>query len=362
MRSLESLAADKIAYRSHIGPHAAGQSLVDFLSNRFKYFNAEQWRQCIESLDVQVNAKGANPEQMLVDGDLVQYFAMRKPEPKVPTHIPIVYQDEDLLIVNKPAHIPVHPTGRYLRNTLIHVLQAQTKLKFLILAHRLDRETSGICVLSKTPLGKDKMYWQFFNGEVEKTYWALTWGKPKPPSGVVDAPIGIAKPDQSRIRIKQMVGGKDAKSARTKYHTLSTRWVEAPEWTPPPWPNMVEMTQGKPAGRWPISLVECRPLTGRTNQIRVHLTQLGCGIVGDKMYDPDESVFHAFKDAQPVLESEKAPRDGFIRLSDELRRRLILDAHALHARSLGFRHPRTQKWMVLEAPPPKSWQSLYDRP
>ena len=356
---LADLAGDKISYRSHIGPHAQGQKLIEFLCRRFTYFSDPQWRQCIESRDVLLNGENANPEHVLIAGDLVQYFAMKKPEPKVPTQIPIIYQDEDLMVVNKPPHIPVHPTGRYLRNTLIHVLQQQTKLKFLVLAHRLDRETSGLLVLSKTPLGKDKMYWQFFNGEIDKTYWGLVWGRPTPPSGVIDAPLGLARPDQSPIRIKQVVNGKDAKSARTKYHTLGTKWIEAPEWIPPPWPGLEKMIQGKPKGQWPISLVECKPITGRTNQIRVHLTEVGCGIVGDKLYDPDEATFLAFKDGEPILHGEKGVK-GYIRLNDELKRRLVLEAHALHARKLTFRHPRTQKMMTLEAPPPTSWQGLFE--
>lgn len=357
---------ERICFRSHIGPHASGRSLVDFLSKRFTYFSDAQWRKHIEDQDVMVNGALADAERVLIDGDLVQYFAMKKAEPRVPTHIPILYQDEDLLIVNKPAHIPVHPTGRYLRNTLINVLKKQTGLNFLILAHRLDRETSGVCVLSKTPLGKEKMYWAFFKGDLEKTYWALVWGRPNPPSGLVDAPLGLARPDQSRIRIKQVVGGIEAKSARTKYHTLGTKWIQSPTWTPPPWPGLVAMTEGKPAGTWPVSLVECRPLTGRTNQIRVHLTQVGCGVMGDKLYDPDERIFMEFKDAQPMLDEGPAPKgrqsEVFIKMSDSLKRRLTLDAHALHARSLKFRHPRTQKLMTVEAPPPRSWQGLYDKP
>jgi 23S rRNA pseudouridine1911/1915/1917 synthase len=350
---------DRICFGSSIGPHAKGLRLVEFLSGRFKYFNEEQWAQHITTRDVLVNGGTALPEQILTTGDRVEYFAMKRPEPRVPRDISIVYQDEDLLVVNKPPHIPVHPTGRYLRNTLIHVLQTQTRLKFLILCHRLDRETSGLCVLAKTPLAKDKMYWAFYKGEVAKTYWGLVWGKPRPPSGVIDAPLGTAI--GSRIRIKQAVNGTDAKTARTKYHTLGTKWIESPEWEPPRWPALVkEMKDPTKRGPWPISLMECTPVTGRTNQIRVHLTELGCGIVGDKLYDPDENVFMNFKDNSNVLDDDKRTK-GFLILSPELKRRLVLDAHALHARKLTFRHPRTGKSLTLEAPPPRSWHGLYEK-
>jgi 23S rRNA pseudouridine1911/1915/1917 synthase len=287
-------------------------------------------------------------------------MATTRPEPKIPSVVPVLFEDEDLLIVNKPAHIPVHPGGRYLRNTLIHLLKKQRKLEFLVLSHRLDRETTGVCVLAKTTLAKDKMYWQFFNGDIEKTYLALVWGVPNPPSGLIDKPMGLSTPAQSKIRIKQVINGQDAKTAKTKYHTLGTHWILAPHWAPPDWPALQAATAkkwaGKDLGPWPISLVECRPLTGRTNQIRVHLASIGAGIVGDKLYDPDESVFIGFKDSPAQLQGEAG--QDLIKLPKSLMNRLILDSHGLHAKSLKFRHPRTGKTMTVEAPTPDTWRTL----
>jgi 23S rRNA pseudouridine1911/1915/1917 synthase len=353
-------AADRVAYFKHVGSHAEGLTLVDFLVKRFTYFDTLHWTSLIENGDVLLNEDRAEPSRILRAGDKVSYLALMRPEPVAPKKIPIVYEDEDLLIVSKPAHLPVHPTGRYLRNTLINILKEQRKTESIFLAHRLDRETSGVCVLTKTHLAKDKMYWQFFRNETDKTYWGLVWGAPLPPSGVIDAPMGPAKPGQSQIRIKQMVHGADAKQAKTKYHTLSTKWIEAPEWAPPPWPGLLKLLGSKPMrSPWPISLVEAKPITGRTNQIRVHLAHLGAGIVGDKLYDPDEGIFLAFKDQNRSMETKKG---SFIQLSPELRKRLILDAHALHARKLGFRHPRSGKWLEVVAPAPSNWQALYSPP
>ncbi len=364
---------EKVSFRSFIGHNYEGKTILDFLGTRFKYFGADVWTQKIREKDVLLNDQEVLPEQLLKAGDEVKYFAMRVPEPKVPRHIPAIYEDEDLLIVNKPPHIPMHPTGRYLRNTLIHVLQAQKKLDNLILAHRLDRETSGLCVLTKSTLAKDKMYWAFFRGEVEKTYWALVWGRPEPRGGLIDAPMGEAK--DGKIRIKQIVGVPGAKSARTKYRTLSTKWIHAPQWQPPEWEALAKMLPQPFAETqdWPVSLVEAKPLTGRTNQIRVHLAHIGAGLVGDKLYDPEESVFLRFKNQAPKLEASRAEQAGkrpsarkrpqderYLDLSPELMRRLILDAHALHARELRFRHPRTGKLVEFHAPVPKSWQGLYD--
>jgi 23S rRNA pseudouridine1911/1915/1917 synthase len=351
--------SDKVSFFSHIGGVYIGSTLVDFLSTRFKYFPSAEWTRLISIGDVLVNGAMASPDLKLKSADKVEYRAKLREEPVVPKEIPILYEDEDLLIVNKPPHIPVHPTGRYLRNTLIHVLQKKRQDAILILSHRLDRETSGVCVLTKTRLAKEKMYWQFFNSEVEKTYWALVWGKPNPPSGSIDAPMGPADDDKkSRIRIKQMVGVKGAKTAKTKFHTLGTKWIEAPEWKPPPWPAMKKILKDPNSGPWPISLVECRPITGRTNQIRVHLAHIGSGVVGDKLYDPDEQVFTDFKDQA----QDKKNAKSYIYLTPELKRRLILDSHALHARRLRLRHPRTQQWLTIEAPAPKSWVGLYSPP
>ncbi len=378
----ESEIQEKVAFESHIGPHAQGLCLLDFLSQRFTYFSKEGWVEKISTQDVLLNGQFSTPQARLKAGDKVRYMALRTKEPPVPTEIPVLFEDEDLLIVNKPSHIPVHPSGRYLRNTLIHVLQKQRSHKLLFLAHRLDRETTGVCVLTKSHLAKEKVYWQFFNSEVEKTYWALVWGEPRPRSGVIDAPIGVARPGQSRIRIKQIVNGADSKTAKTKFHTLSTQWNQSTGWAPPSWDGLVEtLIRHKKISRveefesytgpWPVSLVECRPITGRTNQIRVHMAHLGCGLLGDKLYDPDESIFMQWKDELPDynlpenLPTKKSKQASHFKpldiQSQGLKNRLVLKGHALHAKALRLRHPRTGKYLEVKAPTPKAWQGLYGR-
>lgn len=356
---------DLIAYRSFVGHNAMGLEFAEYMAKRFTYYSIEAWSQHILGGEVFLNGELASPNQKLKLGDEVKYMARSRPEPLVPKKIPIVYQDQDIVVVNKPAHIPVHPTGRFLRNTMISVLKKQMGLDFLVLAHRLDRETSGLCVLSKTPLGKDKMYWQFYNNEIDKTYWALAWGEPEKRSGIIDVPIGSAHGPQSRskspIRIKQEAYGADSRTAKTKYHTLSTLLHDRPEWNPPPWPALQRLQRGQWQAPWAISLIECKPVTGRTNQIRVHLGQLGTGLVGEKLYDPDEAVFMQIKGQEPDFDVE-GKTGQFMKIPENLAPRLIIDAHALHARRLEFRHPRSGKMMTLEAPAPKSWQGLYKQP
>lgn len=178
MPHLEAFAKEsgnKIAFESNIGPHHAGKTLLDFLTGRFTYFSSALWQEKISAGDILLNGRRPEGGEPLKAGDKVRYLALVQAEPPIPKEIPIIFEDNDLLIVNKPAHLPVHPSGRYLRHTLIHVLKTKRpNQNLLFLAHRLDRETSGVCVLTKTHLAKEKVYWQFFNGEVEKTYWALT--------------------------------------------------------------------------------------------------------------------------------------------------------------------------------------------
>jgi len=376
--ALKEVESEKIAFESNIGPHAQGLCLVDFLTKRFTYFSKDGWIEKIASQDVLLNGHPTQASDKLHAGDKVRYMALKTKEPPVPTEIPALFEDEDLLVVNKPSHIPVHPSGRYLRNTMIHVLQKQRSHKLLFLAHRLDRETTGVCVLTKSHLAKEKVYWQFFNSEVEKTYWALVWGEVSPRSGIVDAPIGTARPNQSAIRIKQVVNGADSKTAKTKYHTLSTQWIESQNWTPPPWSGLIQtLIRNKKIpnesefknyrGPWPVSLVECRPITGRTNQIRVHMAHLGNGVLGDKLYDPDEQIFMKWKDELPDY-NKMAPNSKSLNdiktldlQSMDLKNRLILRGHALHAKSLRMRHPRTGKYLEIRAPAPKTWQGFYKK-
>jgi 23S rRNA pseudouridine1911/1915/1917 synthase len=351
--------SQKSCFSCRVPLKAEGAPLAAYLADRFTYYKQEDWQRMVEEKHILLNGQVQTADTPVHAGDEIKYFTQERPEPKVPTKIAIVYEDQDLLIVNKPAHLPVHPSGKYLRNTLIHLLRKQKHNDKLFLAHRIDRETSGLCVLTKSTLAKEKMYWVFYEGQVEKTYWALVWGKPEPASGMIDVPIGAVPKGNtqlSKIRIKQIVGGVESKRAQTKFKTLQTNWIRGP-WMPPPWKNLQNMTQNKDSGDWPVSLVECRPITGRTNQIRVHMAHVGCGLVGDKLYDPSEEIFLELCEGKPLLEGEEG-LPGF-RLPPHLRPRLVLDAHALHARTLKFRHPRTNETLVLNAPPPQSWRGFY---
>jgi 23S rRNA pseudouridine1911/1915/1917 synthase len=264
-------------------------------------------------------------------------------EDPVPTDVPIVFEDAHLFAVDKPALLPVHPTARYHRNTLIRILKDARPGAFVSLGHRLDRETSGVLVCTKSP-ESDRAFKKAIEARtgIGKTYRAITWGAPDPsiaPS--IDAVVtpaddgpGAFRFERSleldldgRYRVKMRLGKTaDALSASTRF--------------------LVEGTRRSASGRT-YSLVRCELETGRQHQIRVHLASLGAPIVGDKLYGPDESCFARAADGE---------------LTEEDSVMLELPRHALHAARLSLSHPLTGAPLTIDAPLPDDlrefWESL----
>jgi len=347
------------SYNSTINDKFAGSTLLQYLSIRFKYFDEQSWLQRIKNNDLKVNDRKASADYILKKGDNVQYITESRAEPKVPKNIPIIFEDKDILVVNKPAHLPVHSSGKYLKNTLLYILKKNPiKYPFLTLNHRLDRETSGICILSKSQRAKESIYWQFYNRQVDKTYTALVWGHLIKPYGTIDSPIGESTAKTSKIRVKKIINGVKSKTAKTKFKVIRKAFIINKNICPPSWPCLASADQGK----YPVSLVECYPITGRTNQIRVHLASIGHGVIGDKMYDPDENTFLTFKDKKPVLDGDKSKSENFLNLPKELMTRLVLDRQALHASQITFKHPGNNKKLTLKSPFPRNWNTLLKNP
>jgi 23S rRNA pseudouridine1911/1915/1917 synthase len=242
-------------------------------------------------------------------------------ETPVPLDVPIVYEDEHLLAVDKPAMLPVHPTARYHKNTLIKVLQAERPdAPFLSLGHRLDRETSGVMIVSKTRACDRALKKQFqARTDVEKTYLAITWGVPDRGDGKrqfrYERSMELDQDNALRVKMK-------TSNAEGALHAVTVF-------------DVVEVRRG-PAGAT-YARVRCSLETGRQHQIRLHLASLGAPVVGDKLYGPDETAFARGADG------ELTPEDLI---------RLELPRHALHAARLALPHPMTGQPLVLEAPVP----------
>jgi 23S rRNA pseudouridine1911/1915/1917 synthase len=234
---------------------------------------------------------------------------------------PILFEDADLIVLDKPAGLVVHPAPGNLDGTLVNALLAHCGPGFTGIGaerrpgivHRLDKDTSGVMVVAKTQLANDALTAAFASRDLDRAYTALVWGLPQPLAGEIEGPIGRDRRDRKRMAVVEHGG----KPALTRYRSIRA-WQTS------------------------LSLLECRLATGRTHQIRVHLSGRGHPIVGDPLY------------LRRVPTSAKSVREP-------LRGRLLdFPRQALHASTLGFRHPRTGRQICFEAALPADIKALLD--
>ncbi|MEM7306854.1 MAG: RluA family pseudouridine synthase [Planctomycetota bacterium] len=228
------------------------------------------------------------------------------------SELDILYEDEEVLAVDKPAGMPVHPSGRHYRDTLIQQVHARFRagnegLKLPIrLCHRLDLETSGVILIAKGDRTHAHLMQQFEKREVEKEYLAVVRGVPEEDGGRVDLAVGPSRTSAVRLKMACVADGLPS----------STEW------------RVVERAAG-------CALVSCLLHTGRQHQIRVHLDAIGYPLVGDKLYGADEGFFL---------------RNANGELTDDDRRALGLPRHALHNHRLAFSSPTTGERREVRSP------------
>ncbi len=259
-------------------------------------------------------------------------FTLPPPEPAEPRGeaipLDILFEDEHLIVINKPAGMVVHPAAGNWNGTLVNALIAHCGeslsgiggVRRPGIVHRLDKDTSGVMVIAKTDPAHQGLAAQFADhgrtGSLERAYLAIVWGTPTPRRGTIDAPL--ARSSQNRLK-RAVVRDthRDAKQAKTHYRTRSPLGSQA-------------------------SLVECRLETGRTHQIRVHMAHIGHPLLGDKTYGT------GFKTKETKLrpDAQKALRK--------------LNRQALHAYLLGFDHPVLRENMRFEAELPRDLKTLID--
>ncbi|NDD90942.1 RluA family pseudouridine synthase [bacterium] len=318
----------------HVGPNQGGIRLDHFLKERYRRRSRESIQRAIDEGEITINRHQGRhvsvgrlkPSTALLPGDEVRVLTERKPEPDVDFNYKVIFEDDDLFVIDKPAQLPVHPAGRYYFNTLLVHLKTrgfQDPLKAereYFLAHRIDKETSGILVLAKTKEICAGLTAQFAARTTKKRYLAVVRGVP-PEQFTVDAPM--ARSPTSKIELKMAVlpeslGGLNA---------------------------LTEFRRLEVAGDF--ALVECFPKTGRQHQIRVHLDHVGHPLVGDKLYGmPEEDALYFFE--RELLTPERWAK-------------LHHSRHALHAASLGFEHPSTKKWMEFQSDLPADLRGFLDR-
>ncbi len=229
------------------------RTLFDIFSNEFRDRDSEYYAQAIKNGEVKLNDKIADIDTLVRNGDLISHTIHRHEPPVTSRPIRIVKETDELIVVDKPAGIPVHPTGRYRYNTVTKVLQLEQGIE----AHpcnRLDRLTSGLMFLAKNPKGADNFVEQLRKRDVSKEYIARVKGKFPLGEVIVEKPLITLEPRLGLNKIDEENG----KEAKTIFKRLSF--------------------DGE------TSIVKCKPLTGRTHQIRVHLQYLGFPIANDPIY------------------------------------------------------------------------------
>ncbi len=327
-----------------VPPEVAGQRLDVFLQSQLKRTSRTRTQFIVAASCYDVRGLRLRSNHRVQAEEHVLLWRAPWDEVEVPTDVPILYEDDHLFAVDKPALLPVHPTARYHKNTLINLLKSRRPGQFVSLGHRIDRETSGVLFVAKSAAA-DRALKKVIEGRgIEKTYLALTWGAPDrelavglggavqpAPNDGPDAfryERSIELDTASSYRVKMRLGvSATALTAATRFRVESTRTRD-----------------GKSYSR-----VSCQLETGRQHQIRIHLASLGAPIVGDKLYGPDETCFARGADG------ELTPEDSV---------RLELPRHALHAARLSLLHPITQERLTVEAPFPPDlddfWTGLKD--
>ncbi|MCC7345170.1 MAG: RluA family pseudouridine synthase [Deltaproteobacteria bacterium] len=289
----------------------AGERLDRYLAAECPGISRSQLKQLIEAGDVTVEAKAAKPSHKLRGGERVM---LTVPPPEAPALVPediplkVLYEDADLLVLDKPAEMVVHLGAGVKQGTLVNALLHHCKDLSGIggvarpgIVHRLDKGTSGLLVVAKNDRAHQGLSSQFQSRRVAKTYLAFVWGRPRDASGKIDVPLGRSERDRKRIASH----GRKLRPAVTRYRVLK---------------------------RWPaMALLELKPETGRTHQLRVHLAELGNPIVGDPTYG-----------RRHLKASELSPELTAILQETTFQ--------LLHAWRLSFEHPVTGKVMSFEAP------------
>ncbi len=237
----------------------------------------------------------------------------------------VIYEDKDLIVIDKPAGLVVHPAAGNPDGTLVHALIAHCGDSLIGIGgearpgivHRLDKDTSGLLVAAKTERAMASLAKQFANHTIERAYNAVVWGAPRAAEGLIEGQIGRSPFDRKRMAVLR--GG--GKTARTRYRTLEKF--------------------GDPTRPF-AALIECRLETGRTHQIRVHLTHLGHPLIGDPAYG---------RARQPPRPKSPAEETAFTIAGNFPRQ-------ALHAFVLGFQHPSLHKTMRFTSPWPADFAEL----
>ncbi len=293
-----------------------------FLTHHIENATRNKVQQAIERGLVLVDGKKVRPSYQVTGGQII-HVRLPRPEPQraLPENIPldILYEDDDLLVVNKPAGMVTHPAHGNYSGTLVNALLYYCKQLSTLntetragIVHRLDKDTSGVMVVAKTNAAHAHLAKQFSERTIGREYWAVVWGTFKEKSGMIEAELGRSKSDRKKIAV--VAGGKHA---ITEYEVIKRFDY--------------------------LTLVRLRLRTGRTHQIRVHLAHINHPVFGDPVYHGRRIV------AGPGTAQQKAEVHALLQL---------INRQALHAKTLDFTHPRTGRRMSFDSALPADFSAV----
>ncbi|HVS23316.1 MAG TPA: pseudouridine synthase [Gammaproteobacteria bacterium] len=287
-------------YRAVVGDEDAGQSVLAFHVARFRHSDEAAWRQSIALGRVRVNGRRADADDVLRAGDELEFHRPPWQEPDAPERFDVAFEDEDVLVVVKPAGLQVLPAGPFKTRTLLELVRASSPERAVAApAHRLGRGTSGLIAFGKTPRGRSSLARQFRELSLVKTYLAWVEGARLPDSFAAREPIARV----AHGPLKIFVAAERGKESLTRVRVL----------------------RRARAGERERALVAAQPITGRPDQIRIHLAAAGAPVVGDPLFGPGGTP-----------KSDATPGAG---------------GYLLHATALSFSHPATGERVRLRSLP-----------
>jgi 23S rRNA pseudouridine1911/1915/1917 synthase len=294
-----------------------GYRIDRFLAQRLAGYSRNKVQGILTAARVLKEKKPAKANTKVRAGEKVEIAYLRRPEKALSQEdsIPVVYEDDDLIVVNKPGDLLSHPTDKIVDHTVLGFLRhARPDLPKLHLLHRLDRETSGVIALAKNPKAAKAWTRDMEAHRIHKEYIAIVRGELWPLEGTIDLPIGR---EGGEIRVRQGVNVPGAVPALTRYERIG---VSAD-----------------------LSVARVYPQTGRLHQIRVHFAAIGHPILGDPLYTGAGEIYRKMVGGQATAADRLSL--GFLRV-------------ALHAAALSFPHPVTKQDLRIEAALPQDMQNL----
>ena len=286
----------------------AGDRIDKFLAEQYENLSRSFLQKLLKSGEVMVGGRPVKASYKVAEGDLISFEVPEAVEPEiVPEDIPldVLYEDHDVILVNKPKGMVVHPAAGHYTGTLVNALMFHCKedlsgINGVLrpgIVHRIDMDTTGVIIACKNDLAHNSIAAQLKEHSITRRYQAIVHGALKDDEGVIDEPIGRSPKDRKKMAVNYNNG----KPAVTHYKVL-TRFKD-------------------------FTHIECRLETGRTHQIRVHMASIGHPLLGDAVYGPAKCPYK-------------------------------LQGQTLHAGILGFVHPRTGEYMEFSAPLPEYFEEL----